>query len=66
MGREESQEWDVSGWVHGVGLISWVNTKPLACLAQSTRSADAREARFYGEYRLYFIEVVHFSCILLS
>ena len=52
MGREESQEWDHSGRVEGVGLISWVNTRPLACLAPSARSADAREARFYGEFYL--------------
>ena len=29
--------------------MGWVNTRPLVCLASSTRSADAREARFYGE-----------------
>ena len=28
-----------------MGLINWVNTRPLACLAPS-----AREARFYGEF----------------
>ena len=49
MGREEAQEWDHSGRVEGVGLISWVNTRPLVCLAPSARSADAREARFFGE-----------------
>ena len=49
MGREESQERDLSGQVQGVGLISWVNTRPLACLAPSAQSADAHEARFYGE-----------------
>ena len=54
MGREESQEWDLSGWVEGVGLISWVNTRPLACLTPSARSADAREARFYGESEIIF------------
>ena len=53
MGREESQEWDFSGRVEGVGLISWVNTRPLAYLAPSARSADARKARFYGEFLLY-------------
>ena len=38
MGREESQEWDLSGRVEGVGLISWVNARPLACLAPSART----------------------------
>ena len=52
MGAEESQEWDFSGRAEGVGLISWVNTRPLACLAPSVRNADAREARFYGELLL--------------
>ena len=37
MGREESQEWDLSGQVEGVGLISWVNTRPLACMAPATQ-----------------------------
>ena len=49
MGREESQERDLSGQVQGVGLISWVNTGPLICLASPTRSADALEARFSDE-----------------
>ena len=49
MGREESQEWDLAGRVQGVGLISWVNRRPLVCLAPSARSADAREARFFVE-----------------
>ena len=30
----------------GVELLRWVITRPLACLAPSARSADAREARF--------------------
>ena len=29
MGREESQKWDLSGRVEGVGLISWVNITDL-------------------------------------
>ena len=29
---EESQEWDLSGPVQGVGLMGWVNTRPLVCL----------------------------------
>ena len=49
MGTEESQEWDLSGQVQGVGLIIRVNTRPLVCLAPSARSADARKARFFGE-----------------
>ena len=46
-------EWDPWGRVQSVGLMGWVNTRPLECLASSARSADAheaREARFYGEF----------------
>ena len=45
MGTGESQEWGLSGRVQCVGLMSWVNTGPLICLASPARSADAREAR---------------------
>ena len=36
--------------VQGVGLIVWVNTRPMVCDSPSARSAVAREARFIGEY----------------
>ena len=49
MGTGESQEWGLSGRVQCVGLMSWVNTRPLICLASPARSADARQARFSGE-----------------
>ena len=49
MGTGESQEWGLSGRVQCVGLMSWVNTRPLICLASPARSANAREARFSGE-----------------
>ena len=42
MGREESQEWDLSGQVQGVGLIGWVNTRPMVC---DTPSAQTRAKR---------------------
>ena len=32
------------------GLMNWVNTRPLACMNPFARSANAREARFIGEY----------------
>ena len=35
--------------VQGVGLIVWVNTRPLVCDSPSARGAVAREARFIGE-----------------
>ena len=35
--------------VQGVGLIVWVNTRPMVCDSPSARSAVAREARFIGE-----------------
>ena len=38
--------------VQGVGLIVWVNTRPMVCDTPSVRSAVAREARFICEYCL--------------
>ena len=38
--------------VQGVGLIVWVNTRPMVCDSPSARSAVAREARFIGEFLL--------------
>ena len=60
-GPDESQEWGLSGRVQYVGLMSWVNTRPLICLASPARSADAREARFYGEYVLTKYLVLRFG-----
>ena len=45
-------------WVQGVGLIVWVNTRPMVCDSPSARSAVAREARFICEY---FVSDVFFS-----
>ena len=33
----------------GWDMVHGVNTRPLVCRVSSARSADAREARFYGE-----------------
>ena len=64
MGTGESQEWGLSGRVQCVGLMSWVNTRPLICLAPSARSAYVREARFYGEF--IFIDVFIVTIKLIS
>ena len=50
LGTDESQEWGLSGRVQCVGLMSWVNTRPLICLSSPTRCAHTREARFSDEY----------------
>ena len=50
MVREELAPRGFWGRVQGVGLIDWVNTRPMACGTPSARSADAREARFIGEF----------------
>ena len=38
------------GRVQGVGLIGWVNTRPMVCDSPSAHSVDARGARFIGEF----------------
>ena len=52
MVREELAPRGFWGRVQGVGLIGWVNTRPMVRGTPSARSADAREARFIGEYSL--------------
>ena len=41
-------EWDLCGWVQGVGLIGMVNVRPIVYV-QPTRGAYARQARLIGE-----------------
>ena len=55
MVREELAPRGFWGRVQGVGLIDWVNTRPMVRGTPSARSADAREARFIGEFRLLVI-----------
>ena len=50
MVREELAPRGFWGRVQGVGLIGWVNTRPMVRGTPSARSADAREARFIGEF----------------
>ena len=61
LGTEESQEWGLSGRVQGVGLMIWVNLRPLLSLAPSAPSAPLwrvqmkttlYNTRSYGELRL--------------
>ena len=45
--------WDFTGRAQGVGLIGWINTKPLVCLASSARSANApgrAQSFLFGEF----------------
>ena len=58
MVREELAPKGFWGRVQGVGLIDWVNTRPMVRGTPSARSADAREARFIGEFykQLNFVE----------
>ena len=56
MVREELAPRGVWGRVQGVGLIGWVNTRPMVCGTPSARSADAREARFIGEFYFKMIK----------
>ena len=49
MVREELAPRGFWGRVQSVGLIDWVNTRPMVRGTPSARSADAREARFIGE-----------------
>ena len=51
MVREELAPRGFWGRVQGVGLIGWVNTRPMVCGTPSARSVDAREARFIGEFK---------------
>ena len=46
MGTGESQEWGLSGRVQRVGLMSWVNTRPLICLALPARFSNEFFLRF--------------------
>ena len=62
MVREELAPRGFWGRVQGVGLIGWVNTRPMVRGTPSARSADAREARFISEY--YYIGELDFSAIL--
>ena len=50
--REELAPRGFWGRVQGVGLIGWVNTRPVVGGTPSAHSADAREARFIGEFCL--------------
>ena len=49
MVREELAPRGFWGRVQGVGLIDWVNTRPMVRGTPSARSADAREVRFLVE-----------------
>ena len=45
--------WDFTGRAQGVGLIGWINSKPLVCLASSARSANApgrAQSFLFGEF----------------
>ena len=58
MVREELAPRGFWGRVQGVGLIDWVNTRPMVRGTPSARSADAREARFIGECILKYQNAV--------
>ena len=60
MVREELAPRGFWGRVQGVGLIGWVNTRPMVRGTPSARCADAREARFIGEFQ-FIIKNVKFK-----
>ena len=59
MVREELAPRGFWGRVQGVGLMGWVNTRPMVCDTPSARSADAREARFIGELSLIYYRSIY-------
>ena len=46
MGTGESQEWDLWGRVQGVGLMDWVNTRPLICWVSFSMVSGGQEEPF--------------------
>ena len=46
MGTDESQEWDLWGRVQGVGLMDWVNTRPLICWGFFFMASGGQEEPF--------------------
>ena len=71
MGTGESQEWGLSGRVQCVGLMSWVNTRPLICLASSVLRAKRAflASMFYScaeTKRAWNVQVCRYRNVLLK